>query len=104
MIVVSVLYPASGGETFDHDYYMRSHIPLVRQRWEGMGLQKVEVLRGMAGPDGGKPAFSTMALLSFTSMDAFKAAADAHGAELFGDIPNFTTAKPTVQVNSNGAG
>ncbi len=99
MVVVSVLYPASGGETFDHAYYMAHHMPLVHKRWESMGLQGAEVLRGMPGPDGAKPAFNTMTLLRFTSMDAFKAATDAHGAELFGDIPNFTNAKPTVQFN-----
>ncbi len=99
MVVVSVMYPASGGEKFDHAYYMAHHMPLVHKRWDSMGLQGAEVLRGMTGPDGAKPAFSTVALLRFTSMDAFKAAADAHGAELFGDIPNFTDAKPTVQFS-----
>ncbi len=99
MVVVAVLYPASGGETFDHAYYMAHHMPLVHKRWDSMGLQSTEVLRGMPGPDGGKPAFNTMTLLRFASMDAFKAAADAHAAELFGDIPNFTDAKPTVQFN-----
>lgn len=104
MVVVSVLYPASDGEDFNHDYYMTSHIPLVRKRWASMGLHDVEVLRGVPGPDGTKPAFNAMALLRFESLDAFKAAAGAHGAELFGDIPNFTNAKPTVQFNSVGAG
>ncbi len=99
MVVVAVIYPPSGGEKFDHDYYMSTHMPLVHKRWESMGLQRAEVLRGVPGPDGAKPAFTTMTLLHFTSMDAFKAAADAHAAELFGDIPNFPDVKPTVQFN-----
>ena len=103
MVVVSVLYPASGGEKFDHDYYMANHMPLVHKRWDSMGLQGAEVLRGVPGPDGSSPAFNTVTLLRFASMDAFKAATDAHGAELFGDIPNFTKATPTVQFNETKA-
>ena len=102
MVVVAVLYPASGGEVFDHAYYMTNHMPLVHKRWDGMGLQGAEVLRGVPGPDGAKPAFNTMTLLRFSSMDAFKAATEAHGAELFGDIPNFTKATPTVQFSEAG--
>ena len=99
MVVVAVMYPGSGGEKFDHEYYMAKHMPLVHKRWDGMGLQGAEVLRGMPGPGDAKPAFNVMTLLRFASADAFKAASDAHGAELFGDIPNFTDAKPTVQFN-----
>lgn len=99
MVIIAVMYPAGGGETFDHAYYMGTHIPLVRDRWGSMGLQGVEVLRGTPGPDGAKPTFSTVALLRFASMDAFKKAADAHGAEIFADIPRFTNATPTLQFN-----
>ena len=99
MLVVTVLYPGSGGETFDYDYYLSKHMPLVHERWDSMGLKGTQVLRGQAGPDGGKPQFSTITLLNFESAAAFKAAADAHGAELFGDIPNFTNGKPTLQLN-----
>ena len=99
MLVVAVMYPGSGGETFDYDYYLSKHMPLVHERWDSMGLQGSQVMRGQPGPDGSKPAFNTITLLTFQSAEAFKAAADAHGPELFGDIPNFTNAKPTVQFN-----
>jgi hypothetical protein len=32
-------------------------------------------------------------------MDAFKAAADQHGAEIFADIPTFTSASPVLQFS-----
>ena len=99
MPVITVMYPGADGATFDHEYYMRTHIPLVRSRWEGMGLRDVRVMRGMAGPDGAAPTYSAMALLDFASMDAFKDAAAKHGAEIFADIPNFTNVKPVVQIN-----
>lgn len=101
MLTVAVMYPAAGGATFDHDYYMATHIPMVRRLWEPMGLQEVRVLRGAPAPDGAPPAYSTIALLSFTDPDAFTAAAGRHGAEIFKDIPNFTDAKPVLQFNES---
>jgi hypothetical protein len=32
MIKVSVLYPADGGTTFDHDDYPTTHLPLLEER------------------------------------------------------------------------
>ena len=101
MVVVSVMYPGASGESFDHPYYTGTHIPLVRERWGDMGLRGVRLLRGAQGPDGAKPTYAMMALLEFESMDAFQRAAARHGAELFGDIPNFTDAKPVVQFNTD---
>ena len=57
MIVVSVIYPAASGARFDYDYYMATHIPLVRRLWSGMGLQEVRVLKGNGTPDGGPPPY-----------------------------------------------
>ena len=99
MMTVAVMYPAAGGATFDHDYYMATHIPLVRRLWEPMGLQEVRVLRGAPAPDGTDPAYTTIALLTFTDPGAFTAAAGRHGAEIFKDIPNFTSGKPVMQFN-----
>ena len=36
MILVTVMYPA--GEAFDTDYYLKTHMPLVRDRWGPHGL------------------------------------------------------------------
>ncbi len=99
MPVISVMYPGADSAKFDHDYYMQTHIPLVRDRWSPHGLQDIKIMRGVHGPDGLPPTFVLMALLTFASMDEFKAAADQHGKEIFADIPNFTDAKPVLQFN-----
>lgn len=99
MPVISVMYPSADGATFDETYYMQTHMKLVRERWGSMGLRHATVLRGVKGPDGAAPTYSTMALLDFESLEQFKAAAAAHGKEIFADIPNFTTAQPVVQFN-----
>ena len=99
MILVSVLYPNTPGTHFDEAYYMAKHIPLVRQRWGGMGLQEVRVLRGLPSPDGQAATYRIMALLTWDSAEALQQAAKTHGKEIFGDIPNFTDGKPVMQVS-----
>ena len=99
MIVVSVSYPNDPATTFDEAYYLQKHIPLVKQRWSGMGLQSVQVLRGLGTPDGGPAPMRITALLAWDSTDALGKAVAAHGPEIFGDIPNFTDGKPVMQVS-----
>jgi uncharacterized protein (TIGR02118 family) len=98
-ITVCVLYPMNTAGRFDLEYYMAKHIPMVQARWQPLGLTGFQILRGTPGPDGVVPAFRLIALVSFTSMAAFKTASAQHAAEIFGDIPNFTDAKPVVQIS-----
>lgn len=99
MLTVAVMYPGADGATFDHDYYLAAHIPLVRRLWEPMGLTEVRLLRGAEGPDGTAPTYVMVALLTFRDADSFTAAAGKHGREIFKDIPNFTNAQPVMQYN-----
>jgi uncharacterized protein (TIGR02118 family) len=98
MVIVSVLYPAieSG---FNHDYYLQTHVPLVKSRWMPMGLTNVELMRGAATLDGATIPFELIGLLTFASMEQMQSALSAHGAEIIGDIPNFTAATPQIQIN-----
>jgi uncharacterized protein (TIGR02118 family) len=94
------LLAAAGAQTkFDTDYYLQKHMPLVRERWTPHGLKNAQVLRGAAKPDGSAADYQMMALLTFGSLDDFKAAGKAHGKEIFADIPNFTNAQAVVQIN-----
>lgn len=97
MILVSVMYPT--GAKFDTDYYLKTHMPLVKDRWGPHGLKSAQVLRGAAKPDGSPPDYQMIALLTFGSLDDFKAAGKAHGREVFADIANFTDASAMVQIN-----
>ncbi len=99
MPIIAVMYPSAGGATFDEPYYMQTHMPMVREKWGPLGLSDTKVMRGVPGPDGAAPAYMMTALLTFGSMDQFKQAAAQHGSEIFADIPNFTAAKPVVQLN-----
>ncbi len=98
MIKVSVLYPKKDGGRFDMDYYLATHMPLVRQRL-GATLKGMSVEQGLAGGAPGSPApFAAMGHLLFDTIGAFQSAMAAHGAEFMADIPNFTNIEPTIQV------
>ncbi|MGI4853785.1 MAG: EthD family reductase [Janthinobacterium lividum] len=101
MTIVSVLYPQTATSRFDYGYYLRTHIPLVTERWSPLGLEKVEMVRGTASMDGGAPAFAMMATLYFTSDDHLQQALTTHGSEVLGDIPNFTDAEPMMQMGES---
>ncbi len=94
MLIVTMMYPAGGDGHLDFDYYMNKHMPLVRSRWNPLGMQSDQVLRGLPGPDGTAPIYELMTMMTFTSMDSFNTAVARHGEELYGDVPHFTSITP----------
>jgi uncharacterized protein (TIGR02118 family) len=98
-MIISVMYQVGPGHKFDVDYYLKTHMPLVNSLFGPAGLKGAQVLQGAGTPSGDPAAYQIIALLDFESADAFKAAATAHGAAIFGDIPNFTDVQPTLQFN-----
>jgi uncharacterized protein (TIGR02118 family) len=99
MVIVSVMYPAAAEATFDMDYYRQTHIPLVRTRWNACGLRELKVMTGAGAPGGGAPTYSVIALLTFDSAADVDQAVARHGAEIMGDIANFSNAQPVIQIN-----
>jgi uncharacterized protein (TIGR02118 family) len=99
MIAISVLYPKTATSKFDMGYYRDRHMKLVDEKWLDMGLRGSRVMHGVPGPDGGAPNYEVITVLEFESMDAFGKAAEAHGAEIMGDIANFTDVSPILQFN-----
>jgi len=99
MIKVSVLYPHKDGGKFDMDYYLRKHMPLVRERL-GASLKSMAVEQGIGGgAPNSPPPFAAMGHLFFDDIGAFKSGMESHGAEFMADIPNFTNIEPTIQVS-----
>ena len=100
MILVTVMYPNQDGSKFDMDYYLKNHLALVAEKWGGMGLNSARIVKGVAGGEpGSAPPYQVMAVVEFESAEAFQSAVAEHGAEIFGDIPNFTDVQPTVQIS-----
>jgi uncharacterized protein (TIGR02118 family) len=98
MIILSVLYPKTTESKFDVDYYLETHIPLVRSRWSGMGLQKVDLIHGAAALDGGMPTYEVIGQLTFESEESLGRALRQYGSEIIADIPKFTDVQPIIQT------
>ncbi|MCA1605421.1 MAG: EthD family reductase [Acidobacteria bacterium] len=99
MIKVSVLYPAGAGNTFDMDYYLNKHIPMVREKL-GTACKGATVEQGLGGAmPGTPPAFGAMGHLYFDSVEAFQTAFAPHAEEIMSDIPNYSNVQPTIQVS-----
>ena len=99
MIVVTALYPATEGSTFNEDYYVNTHMPMVKGLLEPLGLRDFRFMRGVADAGGGPLAFRNIGELTFDTMEAVGAALGAHAPQIMGDIPNFTDAPPVMQFN-----
>ncbi|KAF3767321.1 hypothetical protein M406DRAFT_355536 [Cryphonectria parasitica EP155] len=89
---VTVLYPAKEGYTFDMDYYLKTHMPLVTSKWTSFGLKQYYVtdLRNEAQP------YSVQATLIWDDLEGFAKGGQAHGAEVMGDIKNFSSEQPII--------
>ena len=100
MIRVSVLYPKTDESTFDMDYYVTKHGPLVEKLLTPMGMVSLEVDEGLGSAAPGQPApFACIGHMTFKTMDAFQQAFGPNAPALMGDIPNFTNVEPVVQIS-----
>ncbi len=99
MIRVNVLYANNPGSTFDMDYYLAKHMPMVGARL-GAALKGMTVDHGLSGGQPGTDAaYRVLTTLLFDSVDAFQQAFIPHAAEIQGDIAKFTNIAPTVQIS-----
>lgn len=93
MAKLVVTYPATAGATFDRDYYVKVHLPLVEKHFGPVGMTGGEALFPLADD----AAFLCMGILTFRDAGAIGAAMAVPGAgEVFADIANFTNVQPTA--------
>ncbi|GLZ87027.1 ethyl tert-butyl ether degradation protein EthD [Metapseudomonas resinovorans] len=93
MATLTVSYPLSAGATFDRDYYLSTHVPLVQAAWAEFGLQSAEVLFPAAGPQ----PLAGLVLLRFADQAGVDAAlASPRTREVIGDVLNFTNISPVI--------
>jgi uncharacterized protein (TIGR02118 family) len=90
---LTVLYPARGGEAFNN------HHKLVVSRLKPEGLVSREFDNGVSDPGGDKAPYLAISYLKFNSADELQMALARHGAEIVGDIPNYTKIEQIMQVN-----
>jgi len=99
LIKVSFLYPEPKDKTFDMEYYIHKHIPIVL----GLLGDKVKlgaIERGLSGSKPGSAAsFVVMAHLYFNSIQAFEESYHPNEAEILKDMANYTDIEPIIQVS-----
>lgn len=99
MVKVNVMYPYAEAARFDHAYYRDRHMPMVKSKL-GSACEYYTVEKGLAGgAPGTPPPFVAMCAFVCSSVEAFQAAMQEHGAEILGDIANYTDIAPVLQVS-----
>ena len=99
MIKVTVMYPNAPGARFDMQYYVSKHMPMVQQKCapECRGIAAEGGLAGGA-PGSAAPVIAVGHLRS-DSLAAFTKSFVPHVTEILADIPNYTNAKPVIQIS-----
>ena len=99
MIRVNVIYPNNPGSTFDMDYYLSKHMPMLRERM-GAALKGMTVDQGVSGGQPGTQAANrVITALMFDSVEAFERAFGPLAGEIQADIPRYTNIAPTLQIS-----
>ena len=97
---ITVLYPNVEDATFDLDYYLTKHMPLVEERFAPHGIKGWRVARFIGTPQGSKSLYSIVATLEFDHPDQFKAAIAAEGGVVLGDLSNFSSKQPVIMIGA----
>ncbi|PCG89307.1 Dimeric alpha-beta barrel [Penicillium occitanis (nom. inval.)] len=92
-----IAYPNDDDITFDIDYYLKNHLPLVAKVWGPLSLKSWHAVKYDRDVSGNKPQFLVTATLVWESEETVNAAVSSESAALiFGDIPNFTNKQPVT--------
>lgn len=99
MTKVSVMYANGEGKTFDMDYYVNKHLPMVGSLL-GDSLKGATVEKGLGSVEPGSSApFLGMGNMYFDSVEDFANSFGPNAETIMGDLPNFTNAEPVVQIS-----
>ncbi|WP_090101627.1 EthD family reductase [Chitinophaga sp. CF118] len=99
MIKLIAYYKNLEGKKFNLDYYLNSHLPMIK-RLTGDALKQVAVDKGFSGGEpGSKPFYLIVAHLYFDNIDAFQSSLVPHFAEIMSDVPNYTDIEPVFQIS-----
>jgi uncharacterized protein (TIGR02118 family) len=91
MIHATVLYPGTGDERFDFDYYANSHMPMLANRF-GEHCLGWSVDRVVDGP------YVAVGHVLVDSMEGLNSTMEKHGEELMGDRVNWTDIEPVIVI------
>jgi uncharacterized protein (TIGR02118 family) len=97
MFCLTVVYPAASDATFNFDYYVKTHMPMVAALI-GESVQRTEVARGLLGYGGSPAPYTATGRLYLSNLDGMQAAFQTHGATIQADLANYTMIAPVVNI------
>ena len=99
MITVNVLYPNNDGARFDMDYYLTSHIPMLKRVF-GSALKSCIVEQGLGGgAPGTKAEFAVLCHLRFDSVESYQQAIGTVAEQIRSDVANYASEAPIIQLS-----
>ena len=100
MIKVTVFYGNEEGKSFNMDYYVNTHMPLVQERLTPFGMRYYNVEKGISDTDpSAPPMYVAVGYLLFNDVDGVHEGFKTHGRELVGDVKNFTDIEPKFLIS-----
>lgn len=98
-IKVSAFYPGGEGKTFNMDYYLNSHSPMVAELC-GDAVIGAAVEQGLSGgAPGSDPEYVAIGHMYFDSIESFQNSFGANVEAIMADVPNYTNIEPIVQIS-----
>jgi uncharacterized protein (TIGR02118 family) len=98
-IKASVLYPSGKGITFNMEYYLNKHVPMVSGLL-GDAMIGATIEKGLSGGSPNAPApYVAMGNIYFESMESFQNSFGPNAMAIMGDVPNYTNGEPVVQIS-----
>lgn len=99
-VTLAMQYPAESGSSFDWDYFLNQHVPLIETALDVGGTDRIEVALGLTGAAPGEAAaYQAVLLIDFDSITAFYHCWRQEQHRIMGDIVNFTNTRPEVQLS-----
>src|ERR1700733_4908034 len=99
MITLNVLYPNTDGAKFDMNYYLTSHIPMLKREF-GSALKGCIVEQGLGGRDPGtKAEFAVLCHLRFDSVESLEEAFGPVAGQIRNDVANYASEAPITQLS-----
>ena len=99
MKCITVLYPAKDNDAFDFDFYLRRHVPLIKDIL-GKSLHHLEIRKGVTANDGSSaPTYTCVISIWIADWPAYEKAIAARASELIAEVPLFTKVMPVMQID-----
>jgi uncharacterized protein (TIGR02118 family) len=103
-VQITVLYPNTPDATFNMDYYLKSHMPLVAEEFGPYNFEGYSVLKLVGTPDPNtKSEYSVQATLNFKTVEDFQKALGDKAPKVLSDVPNFSNKDPMIMVGQKMA-